>query len=126
MSRFFRRSTFITLASVTLLFSQSDTGSLSGHLSDPSGASVAGATVALTSDTTGISFPTTTNQSGFYEYASVPVGSYTIEIGQKGFKTHSPKRHHNRHCYTSDIGSGIRPGRFKANRRSNLSSTADR
>ena len=83
---FVSRSTLIMLACVSLLYSQADTGSLSGHLSDPSGASVAGARVTLTNDATGIAFPTTTNQSGFYEYASVPVGSYTIEVQQQGFK----------------------------------------
>ena len=40
----------------------------------------------LTNDGTGQSRPTTANAAGYYEYASVPVGQYTLEVEQAGFK----------------------------------------
>lgn len=83
--RTFRLLLFIA-AGAFLLWSQSDTGSLAGRITDPSGGAVAGAKVTLTNDATGVTLPTTTNGEGLYEYASVPVGTYTIQVEQPGFK----------------------------------------
>ncbi|MEO7145860.1 MAG: TonB-dependent receptor [Bryobacteraceae bacterium] len=67
-------------------FAQSDTGSLSGRITDASNAYVAGAKVVVTDDATGVSRPATANQDGFYEYSSLPVGAYTIQVENPGFK----------------------------------------
>ncbi|HZI33317.1 MAG TPA: carboxypeptidase-like regulatory domain-containing protein, partial [Candidatus Binatia bacterium] len=47
---------------------------------------MAGAKVTLTNDATGVALASTTNPEGLYEYASVPVGTYTIQVEQPGFK----------------------------------------
>jgi outer membrane receptor protein involved in Fe transport len=66
-------------------FSQSATGKVVGVITDPSGASVAGATVTATNEATGSVSTTTTNADGRYEIPSVPVGSYKVTVEKEGF-----------------------------------------
>ena len=63
------------------------TGSISGVVTDPSGAVVAGATVTATNVQTGVKTTSTTDGKGFYSFASLPVGTYDLEITQIGFRT---------------------------------------
>jgi hypothetical protein len=56
-------------------------------VSDPSGASVAGATVTLQSKTTGVILTKTTNSAGVYSFGSLPPASYKITFSQSGFGT---------------------------------------
>src|SRR3989454_3672791 len=63
-------------------------GSLSGLVSDPTGAAVSGADVTLTDVATKSSQTATTNEAGRYHFASVPVGAYDITISKSGFKVH--------------------------------------
>jgi hypothetical protein len=62
------------------------TGSISGQVTDPSGAVVAGATVTATNVATDLKLSTKTNGTGFYSFASLSVGTYTISVSQTGFK----------------------------------------
>src|SRR5271163_2976574 len=62
------------------------TASLSGTVTDPSGAVVAGATVTATNVDTGVATTLTTNAAGFYSFQSLPLGNYTISVQQTGFK----------------------------------------
>src|ERR1700687_1721280 len=66
---------------------QADTGgSISGTVTDQTGAVVPDTTVtALNLDTT-VQQTTKTNTNGFYTFASLPVGRYEIEILREGFK----------------------------------------
>jgi len=64
------------------------TASISGTVKDPSGASIAGATVTATNTETGISQTQTTNGQGFYSFQSLPLGKYTIDVQEKGFKAY--------------------------------------
>ncbi len=64
------------------------TASISGTVKDPSGAAIAGATVTATNTGTGIVQTLTTNGQGFYSFQSLPLGTYTIDVQQKGFKTY--------------------------------------
>jgi hypothetical protein len=64
------------------------TASISGTVKDPSGASVAGATVTATNTGTGIAQTQTTNEPGYYSFQTLPVGGYTIEVQQAGFKAY--------------------------------------
>src|SRR5215469_9679017 len=66
---------------------QETTGSISGTISDPTGASVKGATVMLSNTDRGQDVRTlTTNSSGFYKATSLPLGTYTVRITAGGFK----------------------------------------
>jgi hypothetical protein len=65
------------------------TASISGTVTDPSGAVVAGASVTATNVETGIATSLTTNAQGFYSFQSLPLGNYTISVQQSGFKGYS-------------------------------------
>ena len=86
-----RRQGFLVAALVLLICSQlfaGVTASISGTVKDPSGASIAGATVTATNTETGISQTQTTNGQGFYSFQSLPLGKYTIDVQEKGFKAY--------------------------------------
>src|SRR6202166_3686824 len=63
------------------------TASISGTVTDPSGAAVEGATVIATNVGTQVAAEQTTNGQGFYSFQSLPLGKYTIEVRKDGFKT---------------------------------------
>ncbi|NOT49091.1 MAG: TonB-dependent receptor, partial [Acidobacteria bacterium] len=70
-------------------FAQKNSGNIEGVVTDANGAVVAGATVTAkaTGSTAGYNQSTTTNSSGFYQFAQVPVGTYSLSISNSGFKT---------------------------------------
>src|SRR5256712_7641260 len=74
--------------SASRAFAQGETGSVTGVVTDPQGGTVPGADVTLTDVATKSPRTTTTNDSGRYHFASVPVGNYDITISKAGFKTH--------------------------------------
>jgi hypothetical protein len=76
--------TCVVLASLPLV--GQDRAAINGTVTDPSGAEVASATVELQSPDTGLRRESSTNDSGIYEFPSLPVGSYTITITRNGFK----------------------------------------
>src|ERR1700723_23989 len=65
------------------------TASISGTVTDPSGAIVAGATVTATNVATAVATTQTTNASGYYSFQSLPLGTYTIDVSQTGFKEYA-------------------------------------
>jgi Carboxypeptidase regulatory-like domain len=65
------------------------TASISGTVTDPSGAIVAGATVTATNVDTGVATTQPTNASGYYSFQSLPLGTYTIDVSQTGFKEYA-------------------------------------
>ncbi len=69
---------------------QEVTGTISGTVTDPSGASVKGAVVTLTNTDRGQDVRTlTTNAAGFYTGTTLPLGTYTVKISAPGFNTAS-------------------------------------
>jgi hypothetical protein len=64
------------------------TGSISGTITDATGAAIKGATVKLINTDRGETVRTlSTNGSGFYTGTSLPLGTYTVEVVDQGFKT---------------------------------------
>ncbi len=61
------------------------TGNINGTVTDPSGAAVSGAKVAITRTDTGVTTNVTTNSSGFYNSGSITAGNYTVRVTAKGF-----------------------------------------
>src|ERR1700734_5969 len=62
-------------------------GTISGTVTDRSGAVIPSATVELKNGDTGYARQTTVNSTGFYEFPSVPIGDhYQIEVRANGFK----------------------------------------
>jgi hypothetical protein len=61
------------------------TGSISGAVTDASGAVMPGVRIQLTSVETGVERVKTTNPEGFYNFFEVPPGHYEILIRSPGF-----------------------------------------
>ncbi len=86
------RSTRLITAFVLLSLSaalspaQSGTSRITGRVVDVKQASVAGATVTVTNEATGVSHTQTTTEAGVYSFDSLPVGNYTLAVEQTGFK----------------------------------------
>jgi hypothetical protein len=62
-------------------------GSISGTVTDPSGAVIQGATVTITNTDRGVDVRVlTTNSTGYFTAGSLPLGTYTVKIANAGFK----------------------------------------
>ncbi|GGA67983.1 hypothetical protein GCM10011507_19320 [Edaphobacter acidisoli] len=63
------------------------TGSISGTITDATGAAVKGATVGMTNTDRGATIRTVmTNSTGYFTATSLPLGTYTVHISDSGFK----------------------------------------
>jgi hypothetical protein len=71
----------------TLCFGQITTATVTGLISDTSGALVPGANVALTNVNTGIVAKTITNNQGLYRIPGLAPGTYRANISKEGFKS---------------------------------------
>ena len=68
-------------------FAQQTLGSINGTVVDSSGAAVQGATVSVTNGATNFTSSTTTQATGFYQVFNLPIGTYSVKVGQTGFET---------------------------------------
>jgi hypothetical protein len=66
-------------------WSQEVTASITGTISDQSGAAVPGATVTASSQERGESYVAQTNESGLYRIPQLPVGTYALKVEKSGF-----------------------------------------
>ena len=64
------------------------TASISGTVTDASGAAIAGATVTATNVDTSVAVTQITNAQGYYSFQSLPLGKYNIQVQQTGFKSY--------------------------------------
>jgi len=71
----------------TAALAQETTGGLQGVVKDPSGAVVPRAKIVVTASSLVGSKELETDASGYYRFANLPPGSYTITVTAKGFKT---------------------------------------
>jgi hypothetical protein len=77
---------FLAVPTAQVLFAQGYFGTVSGILTDPSGAMIAGAKVTLLDEEKGYQFTATSNKEGQYLFVSIPPGSYTVTAEAKGFE----------------------------------------
>ncbi len=63
------------------------TGTVTGTVTDSSGAAVPGATVTLIDAATGSARTTTTNDTGAFAFPYVNPGTYSVKVSKQGFKT---------------------------------------
>ncbi len=66
---------------------QTITGSVSGTVTDPSGAVIPGAKVAVTNVDTGVTVTDRANGAGIYNVRFLQIGKYTVTTTAKGFTT---------------------------------------
>lgn len=79
---------FCLLMSSALLFGQGATGasSVTGRITDTTGAVIGGAEVTLTDLSTSINQTTTSNATGTYVFTNVVSGKYDITVSKAGFR----------------------------------------
>lgn len=63
------------------------TSSISGTVTDPNGAVVAGATVTVKSAASGVEFKSVTSNQGAYSVPSLGAGKYIVIVAASGFKS---------------------------------------
>src|ERR1700694_3800994 len=78
------------LAFLSTLLAQ-ESGSITGQVLDPSGATIHKATVTVRNENTGAAFDAATDESGFYRAPQLTPGTYTITVSQPGFRTLVPR-----------------------------------
>lgn len=78
---------FIGLVSGGALFGQT-TSSITGVVSDPSGAVIPQAKVTITNQASGVSFTQPTNAGGVYYFRALIPGRYTVRVENKGFQSY--------------------------------------
>lgn len=66
---------------------QSPDGTISGLVTDPSGAAIVRADVLLENVDTDVQYSTRTNRDGIYLISNVPPGRYRLQVSETGFKT---------------------------------------
>src|SRR5579862_4669341 len=69
-------------------------GAIAGTVTDSTGAVVPGATVAATSEATGITTKTVSTGTGDYHFPALDPGIYTVTATAKGFETLVQKNIH--------------------------------
>src|SRR4030095_4132865 len=67
-------------------YGQTVVGRISGTIQDANGAAIPNATITVTNTASNLGRTGTSDQSGFYTVTNLPVGTYTVEAEQKGFK----------------------------------------
>ncbi len=75
---------FLCMGSIAL--AQAGRGSISGLVTDPAGALVAGAKVVLLDQATGVTQHSVTSSAGLYTFISLNPGVYQVTVSQTGFK----------------------------------------
>src|ERR1041385_8635317 len=84
---FIVRLTVLSLVlSVGVVAQTASTGALTGQVTDPNGAVVAGAQVTATNESTGAKRDVVSQENGIYTVALLLPGSYKVEISKQGFK----------------------------------------
>jgi Carboxypeptidase regulatory-like domain len=88
-----RKVGFAALAAMMMLlaggktWAQDVTASITGTVTDQSGAGVAGAIVSAKSVERGTTFTGTSSEEGLYRITQIPVGNYELRVEKTGFQT---------------------------------------
>jgi hypothetical protein len=85
--RFVVGAVIATVGAVSLAAQVAGRGSLSGLVTDATGAVVPAASVTLTNVATGVALKGKTSGAGLYSFVSLVPGSYRLEVSQAGFQT---------------------------------------
>lgn len=88
MTRFFPLLSLLILLPLCELsvVGQTSTSRITGRVVDTKDSIVPGATVTVVNEATGVEYTQTTTDAGVFAFDSIPVGTYTVTVEQKGFK----------------------------------------
>src|SRR5262245_47995462 len=81
----------LTLIGAPAAFAQTGAASMTGIVTDQSGATVPGATVTATNQATNVTYTALSNEAGNYTVTALPVGNYIIKAELSSFKTAATK-----------------------------------
>jgi Carboxypeptidase regulatory-like domain len=107
------RAAFFTLVFFTLSiggFAQTSRGTVSGTITDPTGAVISGANVTLTNTATTVSRSTVTNSEGIYRFDAVDLGDYTRRDQSKPNRVRQSGRDHRQDVGRREHTRAHRPG----------------
>ena len=76
----------LILSGTSLIFGQSDSGTIRGTVTDPGEAAIAGAKIVVTSLERGNTRDVTTNESGIFVIPELKAGLYQLTVEASGFK----------------------------------------
>jgi len=77
----------VACLAVPFALAQQATASITGLITDPSGAPIANANVTARDADRGTTWPTHTNSEGLYSFPTLPVGRYEVRVESNGFQT---------------------------------------
>jgi len=83
--RFVKSALCLVLFSI-VAFGQAGTGTITGVVTDPSGAAIANAPIEVKNIDTNVVYPTATTDTGAYTVLRLPPGSYSMTVAAPGFK----------------------------------------
>src|SRR5256885_676324 len=78
---------FVTLVSSNLVYAQVAGATLSGTITDPSGAALVHVEVAIRNSATGVTRTVTSDSAGFYTAPNLVPGDYQVTVAARGFST---------------------------------------
>ena len=81
----------LLLAVTNLTFAQDTNASLSGTVSDPTGAAIPGAKLTLTNEATAFQSAFVSDATGNYSFRNLTPGKYDLNVSAAGFKTQDQK-----------------------------------
>ena len=102
---------FAVLLSLPLaVTAQTSRGTVSGTVTDPNGAVVAGATVTLTNAETNVERTSVTSDEGLFRFEAVDSGNYTVKINATGFGEVTKTNVAVEANQTADVSTALAPG----------------
>src|SRR5947209_10713471 len=76
----------LALIALSIALGQESTGTISGTVTDPSGATIPGAQITITRVDTGVARKETSNAAGLFVLTNLAVGDYRLAAEASGFK----------------------------------------
>ncbi|MEP7355511.1 MAG: carboxypeptidase-like regulatory domain-containing protein, partial [Acidobacteriota bacterium] len=82
-----KQALLLLICATGMAFGQTGAGTLTGVVTDATGAAIANVAIVATSADRGTKLTGATSSTGNYTIPQMPVGRYQVEVAQTGFKT---------------------------------------
>src|SRR5277367_2573288 len=80
-----QRCVFFTSTAFLLLNAQDPTGTLEGHIADPSAAAISNVEVTARNAQTGLTRTVRSTREGSFHFSNLPTGEYSLTVNASGF-----------------------------------------